>query len=115
MSQLPEHATRPTVKKRILNEVQAKILNEEKSDTVIGMKTGANISDRADMVFGCECDTEDCKERIAMSTQEYAKVHGKNMHFIVIPAHVRLDIEEIIVRFTNYCVVNKTFPQPSPT
>jgi hypothetical protein len=111
MGQVPEQITPLSAKKRLLNELKAKVLNEEKSDTVIGMRKGTSISDRADMLFGCECDKEDCEERIAMSTQEYAGVHRKHMHFIVVPSHVRLDIEEVVNSFSNYCVVRKIYPQ----
>ncbi len=112
MSQSTKKATNAQANKRILNEINAKVQNEQNSDKVIELRKGTKVSAHASMVFGCECDIKDCKETIAISTQEYAQVHLKNMHFIVIPLHVRLDIEEIITSFKDYCVVKKLFPQP---
>ena len=103
---------RATANKRILNEIQAKVLNEENSDIVIEMRKGTKISDHAEMLFGCECDADDYPETISLSTQEYAHVHRKNMHFIVVRSHVHLDIEEIVTSFKDYCVVKKLFREP---
>lgn len=113
MSELSNKATRAPAKKRILNEIESKIINEEHSDRVTELRKDSKVSERADMQFGCECDTKNCAEIISMSTQEYAHVHQKNMHFIVVPSHVHLDIEEIITSFPNYCIVKKLFPAPA--
>ncbi len=110
MTQQSNKATQPaTPKKRILNEIEAKILNEENSDIVTQSR---KVPNHDDMLFGCECDIKNCFETISISTQEYESLHRKNMHFMVVPQHVSLDIEEIITSFKNYCIVKKYFPQP---
>jgi hypothetical protein len=113
MSQSRKKITAAAAKKRILNELEAKILNEYNSDKITQLRKGTKSSEHADVLFGCECDTQSCPETISLSTQEYAMVHRKNMHFVVIPRHVRLDIEEVVCSFISYCVVKKLFPHPS--
>ena len=100
--------------KRILNEIKAKVLNEQNSDRVIELRKGSKLSTYSEMLFGCECDAKSCPETISLSTHEYAEMHRKNMHFIVIPSHVHLDIEEVIATFKNYSVVRKLFPVLKP-
>jgi hypothetical protein len=112
MSRLPKKAGEADAKKRILNELEAKILNEYNSDQVTQRRKDTKSREDADVLFGCECDTKGCPEKISLSTQEYARMHRKNMHFVVIPKHVRLDIEEVVSGFMDYCVVKKLFPQP---
>jgi hypothetical protein len=107
---IPKKIASEPAKKRILNEITAKVQNEQTSDQITDLRRGSQRSDWSEIQFSCECDTRSCPEHIAMSTQEYANVHLKNMHFIVVPSHVRLDIEEVITSFKSYCVVKKVFP-----
>src|ERR1700684_2264507 len=93
--------------KRILNELGGKILNEERMDKVLDARKGGHHSAHSAMLFTCECDDADCVESISMSTEEYKTVHRKTMHFIVIPSHVHLDLEEVITAFDNYTLVRK--------
>jgi len=97
--------------KRVLNEFSSKILNEERLDKVTESRKTSRLSPHADMAFHCECDDQACTETIMMSTEEYQQVHHKTKQFVVVPAHVRLDIEEIITAFNNYVLVAKFFPR----
>lgn len=101
------------IEKRILNEFGAKILNEERLEKVIQSRRGTRNSEHADMLFACECDDKECSDTILMSTEEYKHVHRQTKHFIVIPSHVRLDLEEIITAFAGYTLVAKFFPGPA--
>lgn len=111
MNQISKKVTHAVAKKRMLNQFEAKILNEQSSDKVTERRRGAQVSDHSDMLFSCECDTQDCQESILLSTQEYAQVHSRNLHFVVVPAHVRLGFEEVLSSFAGYCVIKKLFPQ----
>jgi hypothetical protein len=102
------------LEKRILNEFASKILNEEKMDQHVQKQTG-RLSEFSEVPFHCECDDEDCTAFISISTEEYQKIHSRTRNFVVIPDHVRLDIEEILTSFTNYTVVGKFFPHPKKT
>jgi len=106
----PTEALKVAIEKRILNEFGSKILNEERMDKVMQSRKSARLADYSNMAFHCECDDVACGETIAMSTEEYQRVHSKTKYFIVVPDHVRLDLEEIISSFTSYILVAKFFP-----
>jgi hypothetical protein len=109
---LPTEALKVSMEKRILNEFGSKILNEERLDKMMRSNREERISEHTEMLFHCECDDQECAETISLSTEEYGKVHSKTKYFIVIPSHVRLDLEEIISSFSNYALVGKYFPRP---
>ena len=98
------------IEKRILNEFSSKILNEERMEHVVSTRKGSHLSAHVDMSFHCECDDRSCAESIQLSTEEYKHVHTKTKHFIVVPAHVRLDLEKVIAAFNSYVLVEKFFP-----
>ena len=113
----PTNALKASMGKRVLNEFVSKILNEERLDHVVKSRQdgrGVRISEHAEMAFYCECDDQCCSETIQISTEEYERLHSKTKYFIVIPSHVRLDLEEIITTFTKYTLVGKFFPWPGP-
>jgi hypothetical protein len=97
---------------RVLNEFGAKIGNEKKLDAVVDARSTSEKSLHDIMQFDCECDDRECQEKISMSTEEYVKVHHRSNSFVVIPNHVRLDIEEVVTTFSNYATVTKIFPRP---
>lgn len=100
--------------KRILNEFGSKILNEERMDRVFATRKPNDQLDHAQVAFDCECDNDQCRETIQMSTEEYQRVHLKSRNFVVIPSHVQLDLEKVVESFSEYTLVGKFFPhQPS--
>ena len=108
----PTKALQIALEKRILNEFASKILNEEKLDSHIKSQRSSRLSEYSEVAFHCECDDETCTEFVSISTQEYGKVHSRTRNFVVLPSHVKLDIEEIILSFPKYTVVGKFFPHP---
>ena len=109
----PAEALKVATEKRILNEFRSKILNEERMDKVFqSRKNHDRLGDHSTMLFHCECDDQTCTETISMSTEEYQNVHNKTKYFIVIPSHIRADLEEVISLFNNYALVAKFFPHP---
>lgn len=110
----PTRALQIMLEKRILNEFASKILNEEKMEQHTRAQTG-RLSEFSEVPFHCECDDENCTAFISMSTEEYQGVHTKTRNFVVVPDHVRLDIEEIITSFSKFAVVGKFFPHPNNT
>ena len=96
--------------KRILNEFGAKILNEERIDQVMDARRSTRHSPHSEMLFHCECDDSECTETISMSTEEYESTHRKLKNFVVVPLHIRLDLEEVVATFSTYVLVRKFFP-----
>lgn len=113
MSDEQVEALKVAMEKRVLNEFGSKILNEERMDQVVESRRGSRLTEHADISFHCECDDKDCSETISMSTEEYQRVHTKTRNFVVVPSHVRLDLEEIITKFGKYVLVGKFFPHKS--
>jgi hypothetical protein len=95
---------------RILNEFDAKIVNEEKLDMIVIARALGERSLHDVIPFGCECDDRACLATIQMSTEEYKSVHRKTRQFVVLPAHVQLDLEEVVATFRNYVIVGKVMP-----
>jgi hypothetical protein len=100
------------MEKRILNEFGSKILNEERMDRVGQLHESARLEAHSHMTFACECDDTECHETILVSTEEYQRVHSRTKHFIVVPSHVRLDLEQIVSSFSDYVLVAKFYPYP---
>jgi hypothetical protein len=109
---LPTIALKVAMEKRILNEFGSKILNEERLDRAAKSRREERVSPHAEMVFHCECDDGECLETISLSTEEYERVHSKTKYFVVVPLHVRPDLEEVVTRFSTYVLVGKFFPRP---
>jgi hypothetical protein len=98
--------------RRVKNEVDSKVVNEKKVEKVVEGTEDTDQSLLHTMSFTCECDKKYCAEIIQMSTDEYELVHRKANNFVVVPSHVKLDIEKIVVTFSSYCIVEK-FSLPS--
>jgi hypothetical protein len=56
----------------------------------------------------CECDDEECTERIAISFLEYETVRADPRGFIALAGHVDSTCERIVDRRDGYEVVQKT-------
>jgi hypothetical protein len=107
------HLIKVSLDKRILNEFASKILNEERVDEVDYLNEQAKSPDPLmDVLFNCECDNGACAETISMTTEMYVRSHRKTKQFIVVPSHMRVDIEDIKDRLPAYAVVEKYFPYP---
>lgn len=57
--------------------------------------------------FLCECSLTECRERIPMSADAYARAHATRDRFIVIPGHETEEVEQVVTRRTDYLVVVK--------
>jgi len=110
-NQSPKDVLGAATEKRILNEFEARIVNEERMDKVVEAKKGQRNASHSTMQFNCECDDASCLETISMSTEEYKRVHRQATYFTVVPHHVHLDLEKIISSFNNYALVEKLLIQ----
>lgn len=62
--------------------------------------------------FCCECADENCRERITISLNDYAKIHKSSNRFVIIPGHVVVAIERVVIKKPNYEVVEKFIVPP---
>ena len=73
------------------------------------------LESRAQVIVGedapfaavCECADPECTDRIALTPIEYEDAHGDERQFIVVPAHVAEDVEDVVQRNETFFVVRK--------
>ena len=64
-------------------------------------------ADGGTMAFYCECSDRDCVERVEISGPEYEVVRSEPTQFLVLPGHLRLEVEEVVRRAPGFLVVSK--------
>jgi hypothetical protein len=62
---------------------------------------------RTSLEIVCECDREDCTERISLSIQEYEEVRQNAKAFIVLRGHADPDYESVLASSGAHDVVEK--------
>lgn len=90
---------------RGFDELQ-RIAKEDQQQSMISTKHTA-------LHFFCECSDENCKKRVRIEPQAYAKIHRKQDCFVVLLGHSVPAIERIVEETSAYCVVEK-FHTPDP-
>jgi hypothetical protein len=55
----------------------------------------------------CECDREDCGERIAITFADYERVRADPRAFVVLTSHVDTESEQVVSTRDDYLVVQK--------
>ena len=57
--------------------------------------------------FICECATTACLERIPLTLQDYERIRGEGVTFVIVPGHVYDEIELVVERQPTHWVVRK--------
>lgn len=55
----------------------------------------------------CECEREDCAERITITFADYERVRSDSRAFVVLPTHVDDEVEEVVSTEADFLVVRK--------
>jgi hypothetical protein len=63
--------------------------------------------DRAQELYLCECAARPCRERIALTREQYEAVRSNARRFFVVPGHVIDDLETVVESFPDYQVIEK--------
>lgn len=71
-------------------------------------------TDELQLRFYCECSDENCQERIGIKLGLYNEFHNNRKQFLIRPGHEALAVESIILKDSNYTVVEK-FATPPET
>jgi hypothetical protein len=85
-----------------LNEALFRNANERIRDHAHEHGTGAGA-----ITFYCECSDRDCVERVEMSGPEYEVIRSDPTQFVLLPGHLRLEVEEVVRRSPGFLVVRK--------
>lgn len=80
------------------NEKLFRSVNEEIDDR----------SERAgDVEYVCECADTSCAETIRLTHAEYSGVRSDPDQYVVLPGHVKPDVEDVVERHEGWVVVRK--------
>jgi hypothetical protein len=60
--------------------------------------------------FVCECTDGICAERVHLTMAEYEDARSRSRWFVVVPGHVRQEIEHVVRSTDRYLVVEKDTP-----
>lgn len=63
------------------------------------------------LYFYCECSKKDCEKRIKIKPSRYDEIHKNRKHFTILCGHEAEEIERVIAKETNFCVIEK-YRQP---
>jgi hypothetical protein len=89
-----------------LNEAVFREVNERIRE--LGDELG--LPDRLDLV--CECGSDTCAERIAMTADEYERLRADPLLFAVVPGHETGRVEAVVERMNGYDIVRKHTGEP---
>lgn len=92
-------------------QVQVK-LQELQADAVAEGYPASLLEKSTSLYFYCECSDENCRERIVMKPDAYAKIHKDRQQFIIVPGHEVVSIEKVVKTTPKYAVVKKLIHVP---
>ena len=75
-------------------------------------------ADGGTITFYCECSDRDCVERVEMNGPEYEVIRSDPTQFVVLPGHLRPEVEEVVRRAPEFliasCKCSIAFASSSP-
>jgi hypothetical protein len=84
------------------NEALFREVNERIEDV------GTSLApDDSPMEFLCECDNQDCVERVSATRGEYEAIRAVATHFVVLPGHEDPSVEHVVQQTERFLVVEK--------
>lgn len=97
------------------NELIFKRLNQKVVDELAELKDLAFAHNQPALApdttqplyFYCECSDIKCDERIAISPEEYDRIHKESRRFVTVSGHQIPEIEQVIKSTPEYDVVEK--------
>jgi hypothetical protein len=64
-------------------------------------------TDDATELYLCECASQPCRERVAVTREQYESVRSDPRRFLVVPGHVLPDLESVVQSDSRYEVIEK--------
>ncbi|MDX6699517.1 MAG: hypothetical protein QOE65_2914 [Solirubrobacteraceae bacterium] len=58
-------------------------------------------------LYFCECVDPDCREKVALTLEEYESVRASSRTFFVLPGHEKPDVESVVDQHEGWLVVRK--------
>lgn len=90
----------------INNELKTRAINQ-RLKKVLEAHTPHEEQKNLQIEFYCECSRADCRERVAMTLEDYEKIHANPAAFAIAPGHEAPTVERIMRKRDNVAVVEK--------
>ncbi len=111
-----------SLRRQVENEVVFRQANERVQKELDGLEKMAEAegyaslpdTDDISLHFYCECSDENCQERIVMKLTLYNEFHNNRKQFLISPDHETLGVESVVLKDSNYTIVEK-FATPPET
>ena len=84
------------------NEALFREINERIEDVGTAL-----APDDVPMEFLCECDDQDCVEKVSATRNEYEAIRAVATHFVVLPGHENPGVEHVVQETERFLVVEK--------
>ena len=84
------------------NEALFREINERIEDVGTAL-----APDDMPMEFLCECDDQDCVEKVSATRVEYEAIRAVATHFVVLPGHENPGVEHVVQETERFLVVEK--------
>jgi hypothetical protein len=84
------------------NEALFREINERIEDVGTAL-----APDDVPMEFLCECDDQDCVEKVSATRAEYEAIRAVATHFVVLPGHENPGVEHVVQETERFLVVEK--------
>jgi hypothetical protein len=91
----------------VRNETLFRRVNEAVEEVSEELEERSWVPDGGRVEFHCECGREGCDEHVALTAEEYERVHRQSDRFVVFPGHMTVAIERLVEEHEGYCVVDK--------
>lgn len=97
----------PSSARRLINnELAARALNK-KSLKLLKHHVPADEQAGLKILFNCECASDDCEDRIALTLAEYNQLHTNAARFVIVKDHVEPSVEKVHSSNDDISVVEK--------
>jgi hypothetical protein len=89
------------------NENLFRTLNENIVGIVTPVGSAGPLGGETPYEFVCECASKDCYDRLLLTLSEYERVRGNGTHFLLVPGHEDIEVEQVIATRDKVVVVEK--------
>jgi len=98
------------VEERLQRQARNEALLRQVNEQIATLREGAGGWADADQGFDfqCECgNLASCDARVALTVEEYERIHGQRDRFVVLPGHETEELEVVVEANERYAVVDK--------
>ncbi len=95
------------IRQRLANNERLMRSGNKKIQRMIENHTPKDEQTNLEVDFECECSSLSCNERIALTVDEYEKLHKHKKQFVLVKGHEIPTIEKIVKDKDSFIIVEK--------